>query len=590
MKNKNNKPHYQFRRMAILSVFALAIAGLFWRALDMQVINRPFFKQQGDARHLRVVPVSAHRGDIYDRNGEPLAISTPVDSVWANPKEIKNDLHRVTEIAKTLKINAQHLKNKLVKNSNREFVYILRQVSPDIGEKVKALSIPGIYLQREYKRYYPAGEVTSHVIGFANVDDKGQEGLELAYDDWLSGEPGSKRVIRDRLGQVIDDVERISAAEPGKSVRLSIDRRIQYLAYQSLKSAVKKQKAIAGSAVVLDVQSGEVLAMVNQPSFNANDRSQLKPGVYRNRSVTDVFEPGSTMKPFTVAAALETGRWHPKDNVHTEPGYYKVQGSMIKDIRNYGKINLEEIILKSSNVGISKVALSLDKEQQLDMYMKLGFGVNSGSGFPGERNGNLRSMRLSEFERATMSFGYGLSVTPLQLARAYSAIAANGVLYPVSFLHRDEPIEGEQVMSEATAKKVRRMMERVVSPEGTANKASIANYRVAGKTGTMHKFISGGYAKDRYLSVFAGMAPASNPRLVMVVMINEPRNGQHFGGLVAAPVFSKVISGALRLLDIPPDNLKYTMNPLEKNSTKNVAEKLDQNSRQKIINAKGKSA
>jgi cell division protein FtsI (penicillin-binding protein 3) len=557
MKNKNKKPHYQFRRIIVLSVFALVIVGLFWRALDMQVINQPFFQQQGDARHLRVVPVSAHRGDIYDRNGEPLAISTPVDSVWANPKEIKNDLHRITEIAKILKINAQHLRNKLIKNSNREFVYILRQVSPDIGGKIKSLAIPGVYLQREYKRYYPAGEVTSHVIGFANVDDKGQEGLELAYDDWLSGVPGSKRVIRDRLGQVIEDVERISTAESGKPVQLSIDRRIQYLAYQSLKSAVKKHKAIAGSAVVLDVHTGEILAMVNQPSFNANDRSQLKPGVYRNRSVTDVFEPGSTMKPFTIAAALETGRWHPKDNVRTAPGYYKVQGSTIKDIRNYGKINLEEIILKSSNVGISKVALSLDKEQQLDMYLKLGFGVNSGSGFPGERNGNLRTMQLSEFERATMSFGYGLSVTPLQLARAYSAIAADGILYPVSFLRIEEDVKGERVMTIDTAKKVRRMMERVVSPEGTANKASIANYRVAGKTGTMHKFISGGYAKDRYLSVFAGMAPASNPKLVMVVMLNEPRNGQHFGGQVAAPVFSKVISGALRLLDIAPDNLKY---------------------------------
>lgn len=557
MKNKNNKPHYQFRRMVVLSVFALVITGLIVRALDMQVINQEFFQQQGDARHLRVVPISAHRGDIYDRNGEPMAISTPVDSVWANPKEIKNDLNRVTEIAKILKINAQHLRNKLIKNSNREFVYLLRQVSPETSEKVKSLAVPGIYLQREYKRYYPAGEVASHVLGFANVDDKGQEGLELAYDDWLSGEPGAKRVIRDRLGQVIDDIERLRPAEPGQPVHLSIDRRIQYLAYQSLKSAVKEHKAIAGSAVVLDVHTGEVLAMVNQPSFNANDRSQLKPGVYRNRSVTDVFEPGSTMKPFTIAAALETGKWHPKDNVHTSPGYYKVQGSTIKDMRNYGKINLGEIILKSSNVGVSKVALSLDQEQQLDMYMKLGFGVNSGSGFPGERSGNLRSMHLSDFERATMSFGYSLSVTPLQLARAYSALAADGYIYPVTFLKRQETVQGEQVMSAETAKKVRRMMERVVSPEGTANKASIANYRVAGKTGTVHKFISGGYAEDRYLSVFAGMAPATDPRLVMVVMMNEPRNGEYFGGQVAAPVFSRVISGALRLLDIPPDNMKY---------------------------------
>ncbi|VAW56755.1 Cell division protein FtsI [Peptidoglycan synthetase] [hydrothermal vent metagenome] len=557
MKNQNYKPHYQFRRIVVLSVFLLAIVGLFWRALDMQVINQPFFQQQGDARHLRVVPISAHRGDIYDRNGEPLAISTPVDSVWANPKEIKNNLHRITEIAKILKINTQQLRKKLIKNSNREFVYILRQVSPDIGKKIKALGIKGVYLQREYKRYYPDGEVTSHVIGFADVDDKGQEGLELAYDDWLSGEPGSKKVIRDRLGRIIDDVERIKTAEPGKPVQLSIDRRIQYLAYQSLTAAVKKHKATAGSAVVLNVHTGEILAMVNHPSFNANDRSQLKPGVYRNRSVTDVFEPGSTMKPFTIAAALETGRWNPKDKVQTSPGYYKVQGSTIKDMRNYGKLNLGEILLKSSNVGVSKIALSLKKEQQFDMYLKLGFGVNSGSGFPGERNGNLRTVNVSKFERATMSFGYSLSVTPLQLARAYSAIAANGILYPISFLRRESVVEGERVMSETTAKQVRSMMERVVSPEGTANNAAIANYRVAGKTGTIHKFISGGYAKDRYISVFAGMAPATNPRMVMVVMLNDPKNGQHYGGQVAAPVFSKVMSGALRILDIAPDDLQY---------------------------------
>ena len=557
MRDKHNKAQFQFRRMVVLAVFALAVVGLFWRALDMQVFNQAFFKQQGDARHLRVVPISAHRGDIYDRNGEPLAISTPVDSVWANPKEMSFDAGQIAALSKTLKVNAENLKRKLIKNKNKEFVYVVRQVPPTVGENVKKLAIPGIYLRREYKRYYPAGEVTSHVLGFANVDDKGQEGLELSYDEWLSGEPGAKRVIRDRLGQVVDDVERLRSAEPGKPVFLSIDRRIQYLAYRSLKSAVQKHKAIAGSAVVLDVQTGEVLAMVNQPSFNANDRSQLKPGVYRNRAVTDVFEPGSTMKPFTIAAALETGRWHPKDNVRTSPGHYKVQGNTIKDMRNYGKINLEEIILKSSNVGVSKVALSMAQEQQLDMYTRLGFGVNTGSGFPGERNGNLRLHNVSDFERATMSFGYGLSVTPIQLARAYSALAADGVIYPVSFLRRDKPAEGEKIMTSSTAKKVRRMMERVVSPEGTANKASIANYRVAGKTGTVHKFVSGGYAEDRYLSVFAGMAPASDPKLVMIVMLNDPRDGKYFGGQVAAPVFSRVLSGALRLLDIPPDDLKF---------------------------------
>ena len=568
MKNKNHKPHYQLRRMLILSVFALAIVGLLWRALDMQVINQAFFKQQGDARHMRVVPISAHRGDIYDRNGEPLAISTPVDSVWANPKEMKGELSKLTALASILDLNVEHLKNKLNKNTNKEFVYILRQVSPETGEKVSKLKIPGVYLRREYKRYYPAGEVTSHVLGFANVDDKGQEGLELAYDDWLSGKPGAKRVIRDRLGQVIDDVERLKPAEPGRSVQLSIDRRIQYLAYRSLKSAVKEHKAIAGSAVVLDVHTGEVLAMVNQPSFNANDRSQLRPGVYRNRAVTDVFEPGSTIKPFTIAAALETGRWHPLDNVNTAPGYYQVQGNAIKDMRNYGKINLGEIILKSSNVGISKVALSMDVEQQLNMYLNLGFGANSGSGFPGERTGNLRTSQLSDFERATMAFGYSLSVTPLQLARAYASLAADGVVYPVSFMKVEEGVNtGERVMSSATAGKVRKMMRRVVSPEGTANQASIANYSVAGKTGTVHKFISGGYAEDRYLSVFAGMAPATSPRLVMVVMLNEPSNGKYFGGQVAAPVFSKVMSGALRLMDVPPDNLKLAELAIRNNGT-----------------------
>ena len=556
MKNKNNKPQYQFRRMIVLSVFALLISGLFYRALDMQVLNQAFFQQQGDARHIRTVPISAHRGDIYDRNGEPLAISTPVDSVWINPKEFTG-FQKVSSLAKVLNLNSVHLKNKIQKHAAKEFIYIRRQVSPDVGVKVAELGLKGVYLRREYKRYYPTGEVASHVLGFANVDDQGQEGLELAYDDWLTGEAGAKKVIRDRKGQVVDDVERIRPAQPGQSIHLSIDRRIQYLAYSALKASVKQNKAIAGSAVVLDVHTGEVLAMVNQPSFNANDRSQLRPGVYRNRSVTDVFEPGSTMKPFTIAAALETGRWHPTDNVHTSPGRYKVQGSLIKDMKDYGKLNLGGIILKSSNVGVSKVALSIGQEQQLEMYTKLGFGFDTGSGFPGERSGNLRVSNVSDFERATMSFGYSLSVTPLQLARAYAALAANGTIYPVTFLKREDEAQGEKIMSANTAKKVRRMMERVVSAEGTAKKASIANYTVAGKTGTVHKFVSGGYADDRYLSVFAGMVPASNPQLVMVVMLNEPRNGEYFGGQVAAPVFSKVMSGALRLLDVEPDNLKY---------------------------------
>lgn len=556
MKTGKSTPNYKFRRYVVLSVFMLAVAGLLYRALDMQVLNQAFFQQQGDARHLRVVKVPAHRGDIYDRNGEPLAISTPVDTIWVHPGELLEEKERISELAKVLSMDAKKLAGRVERNAKREFMYVKRHVQPSKGEEVKALVLPGVYLQREYKRYYPAGEVTSHVLGFTNVDDNGQEGLELAFNEWLTGQEGAKRVVRDRLGRAVDDVERLKAAEPGKTVNLSIDRRLQYMAYRALKAAVKEHRAIAGSAVIMDVHNGEVLAMVNQPSFNANDRSQLKPGVYRNRAATDVFEPGSTMKPFTIAAALETGHWHPKDNVKTSPGYYKVQGSLIKDMKNYGKINLGEIILKSSNVGVSKVALSMDQEQQLGMYTKLGFGIDTASGFPGERAGDLRMGNLSEFERATMSFGYSVSVTPIQLARAYSALAADGVIHPVTFLKTDKDVEGERVMSKKTARQVRKMMEKVVSSEGTAPKAQISNYRVAGKTGTVHKFISGGYAEDRYLSIFAGMAPASDPRLVMVVMLDEPRNGKYFGGQVAGPVFSKVMAGALRLLDVAPDDLK----------------------------------
>ncbi|HEY9051064.1 MAG TPA: penicillin-binding transpeptidase domain-containing protein [Gammaproteobacteria bacterium] len=547
------------RRYFILAVFALAMMGLFYRALDMQVLNQQFFKQQGDARHLRVVELPAHRGDIYDRNGEPLAISTPVDSVWANPAELMGAVNRLNELAKVLEIDKADLKKRIENNSQREFVYLRRHISPEHAQTVRELELPGVYLQREYKRFYPAGEVASHVIGFANVDDRGQEGLELAYDQWLTGVNGSKRIIRDRLGRAIDDVERLSAVEPGKPIYLSIDRRIQYLAYRSLKAAVKEHRAKAGTVIVLDAHTGEVLAMVNQPSFNSNDRSQLRPGVYRNRGVTDVFEPGSTMKPFTIAAALETGRWHPKDNVHTEPGYYRVQGNLIKDMRNYGKLDLSGIILKSSNVGVSKIALSLDQEQQLGMYMKLGFGTDTGSGFPGEQSGSLRTGRVSDFERATMGFGYSLSVTPLQLARAYSVFATDGLIYPVALLRRDNLVQGERVISQKTAQQVRSMMEKVVGPEGTASKAGVTNYRVAGKTGTVHKFIAGGYAEDRYLAIFAGVAPASNPKLVTVVVLDEPRNDKYFGGEVAGPVFSNIMAGALRLLDIQPDDLKVAL-------------------------------
>ncbi|MDH5764621.1 MAG: penicillin-binding transpeptidase domain-containing protein [Gammaproteobacteria bacterium] len=560
MKNVNHIPHYNLRRYIVFMVFAMAIAGLLWRALSMQVVNREFFKQQGDARQLRVVTVPAHRGDIYDRNGEPLAISTPVDTVWLNPVESLKEGTEFTKLAEVLGLESKDLKQKVNSNSKREFLYVKRHVDPELGKKVQALKLPGVYLQREYKRYYPAGEVASHLIGFSNVDDVGQEGIELAYEEWLRGVAGSKKIIRDRLGRAIDDVERIKSAEAGKSIYLSIDRRIQYLAYRTLKAAVKEHGAVAGSAVILDVTTGEVLAMVNQPSFNANDRRQLKPDAYRNRAVTDVFEPGSTMKPITVAAALETGKWHEKDNVRTSPGYMRVQGNTIKDIKNYGKLDIGEIILKSSNVGISKIALSISQDQQLGMYQNFGFGFDTGSGYPGESSGSLNIGQLGDFERAAMAFGYGVSVTPLQLVRAYAAIANDGVIFPASFIKLDKPPQGEKIISQKTAKALRSMMQKVVSSGGTGFDASVPNYHVAGKTGTVHKFIAGGYAEDRYLSIFAGMAPASNPRLAMVVMLNEPSKGEYFGGQVAGPVFSKVMSGAMRLLNIAPDDLKIVRN------------------------------
>ena len=553
------KPLATWRRLTVATVFMLLATTLLAKTLDMQILSSEFFEQQGDARQLRTVSISAHRGDIVDRNGEPFAVSAPVNSIWVNPQVAIEHLDELNVVAKLLSLDAISLKEKIKRHSSREFLYLKRHAPPELADQVMALKVPGVALLNEYRRYYPSGEVAAHVIGFSDIDDNGQEGIELAYDKWLKGHPGKKRVIRDRLGRAFDDVERIKSAEPGKSLKLSLDKRLQYLTYRTLKAAVLKHNAVAGSAVVLDVRTGEVLAMVNQPSFNVNDRRQLKPQATRNRAVTDVFEPGSTMKPITIAAALESGRWKPFYKIETAPGYMRVKGNTIRDHKNYGDLDVGGVLEKSSNVGIAKIALAMDAEQQWSMYQKLGFGVVTGSGFPGEASGQLSLNALNnDFARASMAFGYGVSVTPLQLAHAYSAIAADGVLRPVNFLiddsdEKNRVVEGQRVMSVETARAVRKMMRRVISDKGTGKKAAVANYSVAGKTGTVHKFIAGGYAEDRYLSIFAGMVPADRPELVMVVMIDEPRNGEHFGGLVAAPVFSQVMSGAMRLLDIAPD-------------------------------------
>lgn len=554
---KSEKALMPWRRLTVLIAFVGFVVVLAGRALDMQVLHSSFFEQQGDARQLRHVTIPANRGDIVDRNGVPLAISTPVSSIWLNPQEFSADAQSLKKLGGLLSIDPSRLEKKISSYQDREFMYLKRHVSPEIAAKVLALNIKGIALQDEYRRYYPAGEVAAHVIGFADIDDNGQEGIELAFDNWLKGEPGRKQVIRDRFGRAVDDVKRISSSEPGKQVRLSVDKRLQYLTYRTLKAAVLKHNAVAGSAVVLDVDTGEVLAIANQPSFNVNDRSKLRPGTMRNRAATDVFEPGSTMKPLTVAAALESGHWRDYYKVETGPGYMQVMGNTIRDTHNYGDLDVSGVIKKSSNVGISKIALSLDAEEQWQMYQKLGLGADTGSGFPGEATGRLSVSALNnDFERATLAFGYGVSVTSLQLARAYAAIADDGYLKPVSFLNQEQPPKGERVMSAKTAAAVRKMMQQVVSSEGTGSQAQVANYSVAGKTGTVHKFAAGGYAEDQYISIFTGMVPANDPRLVMVVMIDEPRNGEHFGGKVAAPVFSKVMAGAMRLLDIPPDDVE----------------------------------
>ncbi len=547
-----------WRRRFVLAVFVLLVAVLLGKALDMQVLRSEFYQRQGDARQLRTVLVPAHRGDIVDRNGLPLAISAPVKSIWVNPQIALPEVERLTPLALLLDIDAAALAARLRRYAGREFLYIKRHVSPELAERVMALKVPGVSAQSEYHRYYTSGEVSAHVLGFADIDDNGQEGLERAYDGMLKGVSGKKRVLRDRLGRVIDDIERIKPVQPGKALRLSIDRRLQYLAYRSLKAAVIRHRAVSGSAVVMDVDSGEVLAMVNQPSFNVNDRRQLTPQATRNRAVTDVFEPGSTMKPISVAAALESGRWRPHDKVSTSPGRLKIGANLVRDSHDYGDLDVGGVIEKSSNVGISKIVLSMDGQQQWEMYSKVGFGVTTGSGFPGEASGRLsfEAMR-SDFARASMAYGYGISVTPLQLARAYCAIAGDGVLKPVSFVHDEaaEPPPGERVMSAGTARAIRRMMQRVVGDHGTGRRAKVANYSVAGKTGTVHKYIAGGYADDRYVSIFAGMVPADHPELVMVVVIDEPGNGQHFGGQVAAPVFSQVMSEAVRLMNIAPDRV-----------------------------------
>ncbi len=560
-------PSSRKRMVVVVGLLGLASLGLVARAFDLQVVRKQFYQSQGDARFLRVMPIPVSRGTIFDRNGEPLAVSTPVMSIWANPSEVLDNEDRIPQLAQALGVGAGELKEQLAQRSDKEFVYLRRQMSPEAAQAVLDLSIPGINGQREFKRYYPSGEVTSHVLGFTNIDDHGQEGLELAYDDWLSGKPGAKRVIRDRMGHVVENVEQIRAPKPGQDLTLSIDRRIQFLAYNELKSTLEKSQADSGSMVVLDVKTGEVLAMVNLPTYNPNAVNGSKPDQRRNRAMTDVLEPGSTIKPILMAAALSSGKYTPTGPlIDTTGGHWFFQGHDIHDTHNYGLLSPTGVITKSSNVGAAHIAMQLDTSLMYDTYRAFGFGNSTQSGFPGEASGYLQvGVKWRPLEKAILGYGYGLNVTVLQLANAYATIADGGVMHSPTFI-KDGDNDAKVIIDPQIAHELVGMLETTTQPGGTAAPyAWIANYTVAGKTGTAHKATAGGYSKDNYGAAFAGMVPATNPRLVAAVVIDNPRKGSYYGGLVSAPIFAKVMGGALRLLDIPPDNIGrwYVGGPLQ---------------------------
>ena len=547
---------FELRRKILLGFMLLGMLALVIRAVFLQVVETSFLKQQADRRHISVVSVSAYRGKILDRNNEPLAISTPVESVWVNPKHFKpEEKKKLKQIAKLLDVPNQKTRELLKEGISKRFAYLKRRITPELAEKVRALDVSGVYFSREFKRFYPAGAVSAHIVGFTDVDDVGQEGMERGYEQSLKGSEGKKRVIRDGRRRVINDkdVENIKDPVSGQDLVLSIDQRLQYLAFKELQSAFIEHKAFSASVVVLDAKNGEVLATANQPAFNPNSRKGLKGSLYRNRAMLDVFEPGSTVKPFVVAAALDGG--YVDDDIQIEThGYFRVGRNLVKDVHNYGTLDLMHVLKKSSNVAISKIALMMPPEYFWGVYNQLGFGASANVGFPGETSGTLLDFqRWHDFEQATLSYGYGVATSTLQLARAYTALADDGILHSVSLLKREEDYDAKRVFTAKTAKKVTAMLEHVIKKDGTAYKARVDGYRVAGKTGTVKKATAGGYAEDRYLAVFVGLAPVSNPRFVIAVMVDEPSAGKYYGGLVAAPVFAKVMAGALRVYGVAPD-------------------------------------
>jgi cell division protein FtsI (penicillin-binding protein 3) len=549
-----------WRARFVLAALLAAFAALALRALYLQALKTDFLQEKGDARYSRLLEIPATRGRILDRNGEALAVSTPVKSIWAIPSDVELKPAQKGKLVALLGLPAGELDKKLAEPA-RDFAYLKRQVSPDTAEAVAQLGLRGIYESREYRRYYPAGEVTAHLIGFTGVDDAGQEGIELAHQDSLGGRAGSRRVLKDRLGRVVEDVEAIRAAQDGKDLTLSIDNKIQSLAYSALKGAVLQHRAKAGALIALDVRTGEVLALANVPSFNPNNRARLSGAQLRNRAITDLFEPGSTLKPFTVALALETGKVSPQTIVATAPGRLTLANYTIRDVHPAPALSVAQVLQKSSNVGAAKLALAMPREAMWDLFRRLGFGAAPQLGFPGAAGGRLRPYRSwRPVEQATMAYGHGISVSLIQLARAYTVFATDGELVPLTLVKNELAASSERLISAETARAVRAMLETAVQPGGTGPRARVMGWRVAGKTGTAHKQENGGYAADKYLASFVGLAPVSAPRVVIAVMIDEPAAGQHYGGSVAAPVFAQVMQGALRLLGVPHD---APLEPLE---------------------------
>lgn len=552
-------PVSTWRYRVVGLVFGAIFVVFIVRAVHLQIIDNDYLQSEGDARYLRVQKEEPTRGMILDRNDQPLAISTPVDSIWMHPATIlrQQNEYSYEQLSGLLGISRDDLLARAEKAKAKEFSYLKRQISPQLANQILALDVPGINSVREYKRYYPAGPVLGHVLGFTNIDNEGQEGLELSFNESLKGQPGRTHVLHDRVGHVVEYVEQLSQVQHGQDVKLSIDARIQYLAYRHLQAAVKKHNAASASLVALDAKTGEILAMVSMPDFNPNDRAELKSTRFRNRSITDSFEPGSTVKPFTVAMALEEGVIEPQSIIDAEQGFFYIGRSRINDTKALGEITVSDVIKRSSNIGAAKIAMKLPARDLYDTYRALGFGQTNQLKLPGEQRGILaKRKKWRPIEHATMSYGYGLSVNTLQLARSYIALANDGVILPVTLSPLEKAPEGQRVFSQEVVDQVALMLEAAVSDTGTAPQARVDQYRVGGKTGTAHKVVNGQYQDDAYMSLFAGFAPISDPEVVLVVAIDDPRGVDYYGGLVAAPVFSAVMAGALRFRDVPPDALE----------------------------------